>query len=36
MKIGLRMARFVLVVLSVYGGDAALAADTPKRGGTLT
>ena len=36
MKIGLRMTGFVLVALSVYAGGAALAADTPKRGGTLT
>ena len=36
MKNGLRMTGFVLVALSIYACGAALAADTPKRGGTLT
>src|SRR5512135_613254 len=36
MKFGWRMAGLVLVVLSVCAGGAAPAADTPKRGGTLT
>src|SRR5690349_502116 len=36
MKLGLRMIGFVLIALSVYAGGTALAADTQKRGGTLT
>ena len=36
MKIGLRITGFVLIALIVYAGGAALAADAPKRGGTLT
>src|SRR6202140_5710575 len=36
MKIGSRLWGLILVALSIYGAATSIAAETPKRGGTLT